>query len=86
MGIVPKTASRKIELLKIAEEEATLTPPKGMTPSSIHDPEAIQASIKEWEQKMKRAAKELRFEDAIEARNTWKRLLDLEMNLLNGSP
>lgn len=78
--IVPKTVFRKKELLSLAEELVEEKKEKPVLAEK--DLRAIQASIADWEKKMKKAAKELRFEEAIQARDTVKRLKELEMELL----
>lgn len=83
-GITPKTVYRKMELLPIAEEEVEkleMTQQKEVLEPK-HDLKSIQSSIKEWERKMKKASQEHRFEEAIEARDTMKRLIELEMELI----
>lgn len=86
-GITPRTVYRKKELLPLAEEmvETREKTKKITTFEPERDLKAIQASIKEWEKKMKKASQELRFEAAIEARDTMKRLIELEMELLETS-
>lgn len=83
-GIIPRTVSRKKELLPLAEE--IVEREEKTKKKEIFEPErnlkAIQASIKEWEKKMKKASQELCFEEAIEARDIMKRLIELEMELL----
>lgn len=83
-GIIPRTVSRKKELLPLAEEMVERE--EKTKKKEIFEPErnlkAIQASIKEWEKKMKKASQELCFEEAIEARDIMKRLIELEMELL----
>lgn len=74
-GITPKTVFRKKELLSIAQEEIALKIASGKNNQEPeHDLKAIQSSLQEWEKKMKKASREMRFEDAIEARETIKRL------------
>lgn len=67
-NITPTTIVRKAELLSLAVEEEEVVDPE------TADPVALRRSIKEWEAVMKRAAKEHRFEDAAQARDTVRRL------------
>jgi excinuclease ABC subunit B len=68
-NITPTTIIRKAELLSLALEEEVVAPE-----SAPADEKAIRRSIKEWESIMKRAAKEYRFEEAAQARDTIQRL------------
>jgi excinuclease ABC subunit B len=77
-NITPTTVSRKAELLAIASEEAS--EPSSQQPSDIV---SIRRSIKDWEAAMKRAAKEYRFEDAALARDTLRRLQELEIQAIS---
>lgn len=81
-GIIPKTVVRKKELLPMVEEVVECVPSKEEYVQK-RDAKAIKVAIVEWERKMKKAAHELRFEDAIEARNTLERLKELQMELLD---
>lgn len=81
-NIVPKTVSRKKELMAAAQEETISVRASKDVFEEVQDVKAIQASILTWEQKMKKAAKDMRFEDAIEARDTVRRLKELEMQIL----
>ena len=73
-NITPTTIIRKAELLALASEEA----PKTASQAPV-DLVSIRRSIKEWEAAMKKAAKEYRFEDAATARDTLRRLQQLEV-------
>jgi excinuclease ABC subunit B len=68
-NITPTTIIRKAELLSLALEDEVIAPE-----SAPADEKAIRRSIKEWESIMKRAAKEYRFEEAAQARDTIQRL------------
>lgn len=81
-GIQPKTVIRKKELLPMVEEVVESVPSKEEY-APRRDAKAIRSAIMDWERKMKKAAQELRFEDAIEARNTMDRLKELQMELLD---
>jgi len=63
--IIPYTVKRKIDPIQIES-----TPDRKQ--------EAIQQSIDEWEQAMYQAAQECRFEDAAVARDTMRRLIQLQ--------
>jgi excinuclease ABC subunit B len=73
-NITPTTVVRKSELLPLAFEEKD-----SPSTSSPVDLPALRRSIKEWESAMKRAAREYRFEDAAQARDTLRRLQQLEL-------
>jgi len=73
-GIVPQSVERKIEPLVVVEKERAAE-------ESPVDIQAIRASIKDWEAVMKKAARELRFEDAAHARDTMRRLQQLEISV-----
>ena len=68
-NIIPTTVIRKAELLSLALEEEVAAPKDDPV-----DKAALRRSIKEWESIMKRAAKEYRFEEAAQARDTIRRL------------
>ena len=57
---------------------------EAMEDGTLYDLHSLKKSIQEWEQKMKEAAKELRFEDAAFARNTMHRLQELELHWGSG--
>ncbi len=52
-----------------------------MTEENPVDVRAIRASIKDWEAAMKKAARELRFEDAAHARDTMRRLQQIDLSV-----
>jgi excinuclease ABC subunit B len=68
-NITPTTIIRKAELLSLALEEEVVA-----SDSTSVDGTALRRSIKEWESIMKKAAKEYRFEEAAQARDTVRRL------------
>jgi excinuclease ABC subunit B len=78
-GIEPKTVSREIALLAIMEEGCEAVKKEALLHLPQHQEaeeftlEELQALIKECEQEMKKAAKELRFEDAAAFRDKKKR-------------
>lgn len=74
-GITPKNAFRKKELIEMALEEIPVVAVKEEVPSI----DSIRRGIKEWEEAMKQAAKEYRFEDAATARDVMRRLQKLEI-------
>ena len=80
-NITPTTIIRKAELLKFASEEAHISDAEQLV-----DVVSIRRSIKEWEAAMKKAAKEYRFEDAATARDTIRRLQQLEMGCTESIP
>jgi excinuclease ABC subunit B len=73
-NITPTTIIRKAVLLSLATEKA----PELDSQQPV-DLVSIRRSIKEWEAAMKKAAKEYRFEDAATARDTLRRLQQIEM-------
>jgi excinuclease ABC subunit B len=78
-SIVPKTVIRKLELLDLALEGVAEPLPGKKEEQIPKDHKAILRGIKEWEEVMKKAAKELRFEDAAHARDIMRRLQNLEL-------
>lgn len=80
-NIVPKTVKREqIESL----EETFGLPPEALTPQEkepiyAHDVSEIEAKIKECEIEMKRAAQELRFEDASRFRDLMRYYQNMEL-------
>jgi excinuclease ABC subunit B len=73
-NITPTTIIRKAELLSLASEAVSAS--KTQEPVDLP---SIRRSIKDWEAAMKKAAKEYRFEDAAVARDTLRRLQELEL-------
>lgn len=73
--ITPTTVCRPAALLPFAEEEKA-DGPDAAPPADLS---SIRRSIKEWETAMKKAARECRFEDAAFARDTLRRLQQLEL-------
>lgn len=71
-GITPRSIQRESTLLEIMQGEVKAAHDTTLKP--LPDIESIQKQIIHWEEAMKKAAKELRFEDAISARDTVKRL------------
>lgn len=76
-GIIPKNAVRKKELVEMAFEGIAHT-------EDIPSIETIRTSIAEWEQAMKQAAKEYRFDDAATARDVMRRLQKIEVEYGKG--
>lgn len=84
-GIIPKTVIRPISVL-MEEEQTTYTLPKAEklfeAAESAHTyltVREIQSKIKECESEMKKAAKEMRFEDAAQWRDQMKELQQMEL-------
>ena len=76
-NITPTTINRKAELLSLAFEKTRDSP--SCEPIDVP---SIRRSIKDWEAAMKKAAKEYRFEDAALARDTVRRLQQLELEAI----
>ena len=74
-NIIPTTITRKPVLLSLASEDI----PAMSSSKEPVDLPSIRRSIKDWEAAMKKAAKEYRFEDAATARDTLRRLQQLEV-------
>lgn len=84
-GITPKTVKRELALLSIIEEgmqvSETPLPTKKKAPQegeelSIDD---VRKKTAAWEKAMRKAAKELRFEDAAHARDMMRRYQEMEL-------
>jgi excinuclease ABC subunit B len=82
-GITPTTVTRELALLPVMEQEIEVAKHEIL----VHKPEKelslneIRAHIKECEVKMKRAAKELRFEEAARVRDEMRRYQEMEIAL-----
>ncbi len=77
-GITPRSVKRQSTLLEILQGEIDQSHDvKFKQEKPVPDVKAIQKQIEHWEIVMKKAAKELRYEDAISARDTIKRLQQL---------
>ena len=70
-NITPRTVLKSTDLF--------VSTPKKTGPQTTYDIVAIRQAIQEWETAMKLAAKELRFEEAAAARDTMRRLQQLEL-------
>lgn len=86
-GIVPTTVRREISLLVEPEEEvayAAAEPVKHqMAAEAVHEyltPEEVNKKIKEYEAEMKRAAKEMRFEEAAQYRDLMRKYQQIELS------
>lgn len=85
-GIIPKTVKREIAPLVSEEEEAVYAPtpePVMMAAEEHHDyltDKEIEAKIKTYESEMKKAAKEMRFEDAAHFRDLMRKYQQIEIN------
>ncbi len=74
-SIKRKRATKILDQFAIKRNEALEEAGNG----ALYDLDLLHKNIKEWDKKMKDAAKELRFEDAAFARDTMKRLQELEL-------
>lgn len=84
-GIVPRSTKRESTLLDIMLSEVSDShDPKLKKDRSAFDLDSIQKQIKHWEAVMKKAAKEERYEDAISARDTVKRLNQIILEFSEG--
>lgn len=88
-GITPRTVKREIALLVEPEVESVTYPTaeKGAPPllaaeehRDYFTPEEINLKIKKYEEEMKKAAKELRFEDAAHYRDLLRRYQQIELS------
>ncbi len=84
-GITPKTVKREIALmhiledgLKVKEEPPTQAKKKVSEDLTI---EEVRRKIADWDKAMRKAAKDLRFEDAAHARDMMKRYQEMEIAL-----
>ncbi|MBS0656137.1 MAG: excinuclease ABC subunit UvrB [Verrucomicrobia bacterium] len=84
-GIVPKTVQREITLLSMAEEAITDTDePQAKKKKEQALPqeitiEGIRKKIADWDKAMRKAAKDLRFEDAAHARDMMHKYQEMEL-------
>jgi excinuclease ABC subunit B len=88
-GITPRTVKREISVL-VEQEEDQIAYPTQQADLILHAAEAahhyltideVRQKIKECQNEMKRAAKELRFEDAAQWRDQMKQYQELELTL-----
>jgi excinuclease ABC subunit B len=88
-GITPKTVSREISLLVEPEEEVTYPEVGADRHLLSHAAEEVQEylsdaevgrKIKEYEAEMKKAAKEMRFEDAAHFRDLMRKYQSIELS------
>ncbi|HRD55481.1 MAG TPA: excinuclease ABC subunit UvrB [Parachlamydiaceae bacterium] len=77
-GITPKSVKREISALLHEKEELEEVTPKTKEPHYISQ-EELDKQIKLYESEMKKAAKELRFEDAAHFRDLLKKCQSLEL-------
>lgn len=86
-GITPKTVKRDLALLQIleeglAEKEIPLTEKKKTTVDKEElSIEEVRKKIVDWERAMRKAAKDMRFEDAAHARDMMRRYQQMELVL-----
>lgn len=85
-GIVPRTTKRDISLLVEPEEEITYPPAHEAAIFAAEEeheyltPVEIDKKIKHYELEMKKAAKEMRFEDAAEYRDLMRKYQQIELS------
>lgn len=87
-GIIPTTVKREISLLVEPEKEEQLLYPEAKIPAlkvaeEQHEyltPDEVDKKVKIYETEMKRAAKEMRFEDAAFYRDLMRKYQQLELN------
>lgn len=83
-GIIPRTVKREITglvaLEKIQEEEAVQEKGVAEEPHEYLTLAEIEKKVKHYEQEMKRAAKEMRFEDAAKFRDLMREYQNFELN------
>lgn len=86
-GIIPKTVKRDITLLNILEEglaDTEVPPTAKKKVVSEHEELSIsdvRKKIADWDKAMRKAAKDLRFEDAAHARDMMRRYEQMELTL-----
>ncbi len=84
-GITPKTVKREIALMHILEdglsvkEEAPAAPKRQVSEDLTI--EEVRRKIADWDKAMRKAAKDLRFEDAAHARDMMRRYQEMEITL-----
>lgn len=86
-GIIPHTVKREISLLVEPEEEEVVYPSAGeealIAAEETHEyltPEEVEKKIKHYEAEMKKAAKEMRFEEAAEFRDMMRKYQQIELS------
>ena len=86
-GIIPHSVNREISLLVEPEDEVanpTITTEElSSVAEEVHEyltESEVNAKIKFYEKQMKAAAKELRFEDAVQARNLMRKYQQIELS------
>lgn len=86
-GITPRSTKREIALLPLMEEEIVHAKEKIVEffpKQRVHEElslDDVRSMIKKYENEMKKAAKELRFEDAAKLRDEVRHLQDIELTL-----
>ncbi len=86
-GITPKTVKRDIGLMHIFEEGLadTEVPPTAKKKTSVEHEDLtlneVRKKIADWDKAMRKAAKDLRFEDAAHARDMMRRYEQMELTL-----
>ena len=88
-GIIPKSVKREISLLVEPEEEEVVYPEMEErhylhhAAEEVHEyltPGEVNRKIKEYEAEMKRAAKEMRFEEAARCRDLMRKYQQIELS------
>lgn len=82
-GIVPKTVKREIALMHILEEGLAVTeaPPQAKHKTEDLTIDEVRKKIADWDKAMRKAAKDLRFEDAAHARDMMRQYEQMEISL-----
>jgi excinuclease ABC subunit B len=86
-GIIPKTVKRELTLLHILEEGLAdhEVPPSAAKKKVAAEEELtledVRKKISDWDKAMRKAAKDLRFEDAAHARDMMRRYQQMELVL-----
>lgn len=86
-GITPKTVKRELALLHILEEGLAVkeAAPSTSKKKESHEEELsledVRKKIQDWDKAMRKAAKDLRFEDAAHARDMMRRYQQMELVL-----
>ena len=91
-GITPESVRKGLNdiLQSVFERADYVTVPKGMNDADqaafLGDPKSLQAQIKSLEQRMRKAASDLEFEEAAELRDRIKRLEAADLGLTLPGP
>ena len=83
-NIIPRTVKRDLTLLAMveeAEQEVQKIPVKKGQGAPVLDIDEVRREIIAWDRAMRKAAKELRFEDAAHARDMMRKFQQMELAL-----